>query len=288
MKEARELAVSAVNDALENFSQSTRQICSMLCKEDAIGKVIIPEVMDVTGISLIAAGVTPAINQAYAGERRDLEMLFGVNTWKDALKTAKLGIKRGQRHVVRAGDYVRMPLKVSEVEIDGVEFGEIDIDSTELTVVHVTDENIFINFEDVIQFAAMNAKSTNAGGFKATTMAKYLNGHFFKESGLSDLADILVDTDDGFKITLLSKNEIFGDGGESDGYNWTDLCNVPFDYFQRYKNRIKVFEDDTKWYWLKDPSASNSTYFVYVGSTGGVGTGNASYTDGGVSPAFCI
>jgi hypothetical protein len=287
MKEARELAVKLVNDALDNFSQSTRQICSMLGKAVALEKVIIPEVSDVTGIALSAGTTASATNQAYMGERRDLAMLFALNNWKDAIKEAKLRLNRGERYVVRTGDYIKLPLKVSAVEIDGVEFEEIDIESTELTVVHVFDGHIFFNFEDIIQYGAMNAKDTNAGGFKASTMAKYLNGPFLKESGLGDLIDLLQETEDGLKITLLSKNEIFGVGSEEDGYNWPELCHIPFDYFQKYKNRIKVNDDDTQSYWLKDPSAAYSAYFASCYSGGNANYHAASYVYG-CAPALCI
>ena len=59
-------------------------------------------------------------------------------------------------------------------------------------------------------------------------------------------------------------------------------------YFKAIKNRIKVlaFDNDTWWWWLNTPCASHASNFCRVGGYGDGDSNNASYSDGGVAPAF--
>jgi hypothetical protein len=69
--------------------------------------------------------------------------------------------------------------------------------------------------------------------------------------------------------------------------NWLDSPRQ-LDYFKSIKNRIKVKDNDTKWWWTSTPYPSNSTYFCAVGGNGSAGSANASIMDVGVAPAICI
>jgi hypothetical protein len=171
---------------------------------------------------------------------------------------------------------------VESAEHDGVEYDKIDIDSTDLTVVCVSLGRIVFNFEDVVFFGPMNKRNTNEGGFKNSAMAHYLNDEFLAAFG--DIADIMGKTVDGVKITLPTKYEVFGKGVKES--NWSDPPQQ-FEYYRKYKNRIKVQDDDTKWWWLSTPYSASAAYFCHVDHDGHAYYATAS-SSGGAAPAFCL
>jgi hypothetical protein len=87
----------------------------------------------------------------------------------------------------------------------------------------------------------------------------------------------------GKLITLPTKYEIFGAGDDENG-NWKD--GYQLEYFKKIRNRIRVFENDTRWSWNSTPAGA--THFADVNSHGNANYTVASYADGGVAPAFCI
>jgi hypothetical protein len=86
--------------------------------------------------------------------------------------------------------------------------------------------------------------------------------------------------------------ETFGDeagaanGGKGIGqYN----TNVHFPIYQKgYAYRIKRHNGSRAWWWEQTPNASHATHFCYVSTLGSATYTLASFTDGGVSPAFCV
>jgi hypothetical protein len=69
--------------------------------------------------------------------------------------------------------------------------------------------------------------------------------------------------------------------------NWLDSPRQ-LDYFKSIKNRIKVKDNDTKWWWTSTPYPSSSTHFCNVSLIGAAINNAASNMDGGVAPAICI
>lgn len=134
----------------------------------------------------------------------------------------------------------------------------------------------------------MNETATNAGGWKASGMRRYL-----REKVLPLLPDDLRacikprcidgEYDD---LWLFSEMEIFGE------QDWTEHdpdCGKQMPYFMRPGNRVKGLGKDGTAYswWERSPYASNSTYFCCVSSNGSASYVNASYSRG-VAFGFCV
>lgn len=134
----------------------------------------------------------------------------------------------------------------------------------------------------------MNETSTNAGGWKASSMRRYL-----REQVLPLLPDDLRacikprcidgEYDD---LWLFSEMEIFGE------HEWTEHdpdCGKQMPYFMRPGNRVKGLGKDgsANFWWERSPSASYSTGFCIVNSNGGAYTHGASLSRG-VAFGFCI
>jgi len=285
MKETKELAAQLATEVLDGFSSYTKQVCALFGGVRAFEMVFAPEIKGATGIVFNMGTETRTnIDPTYIGERRNLSRLLGGDSYLDTLNIVECYSSTGKSREIRPGDYIEMPVKVPEVEIDGVKYEAIDIEKTELTVVHVNDKHVFFNFEDVLLYGAMNQKNTNNGGFSETTLKEYLNGPFF-ENVFRGMERLFQKTGDGFYISVPTKHEVFGAGNDDD-FNWPELCTVQFDYFRKYKNRIKTRDDDTKWWWLA--TAADATYFCYASYIGGASYSYASSNDGGVAPLLCI
>ena len=123
------------------------------------------------------------------------------------------------------------------------------------------------NFEDILFRHDVDYKESGKP-FEETPLGVYLAKHFTKA---------LEEYTGKVNVSLLSKDNVFNE-------NSKDF--MP--YFKPIKNRIKslAFENDTWWWWLGTPHASNSTDFCLVTSNGYSGSNDASDSDGGVAPAF--
>jgi hypothetical protein len=237
-----------------------------------------------------AAGVHTGVieeksRETYTGERRDLARLLGCEDWTSTFFALHGLAKNGAAKTAKAGDYIRVPVKVPASRVGGLEFKSLDIESAELVVAQSAPDRIIFNFEEVLFFSAVNAKNTNEGGFKKSSLFEYLNTMFL--DALHPVREILAKNRDGCRVTLPSVCEVFGDIGEGNDVNWEETPRQ-LEYFKRVKNRIRIKDDDTKWWWLGTPAAASSTYFVIVNYNGSVTDYTASHTGGGVAPAICV
>lgn len=87
------------------------------------------------------------------------------------------------------------------------------------------------------------------------------------------------------KIWAPSYTELFGTDRGTDQTG--DVGDVQFEFFKSKKNRIKFFKDDVNYWWLRSPSATNSTAFWNVYSYGNMSNYGANYSIG-VCPCFII
>lgn len=150
-------------------------------------------------------------------------------------------------------------------------FEEIDAADVVVTVVKVEPSKVVFNFERIL-FRHCIDEDFDGDTFEETQLSKYLSGVFAE--GLEKSIGIKVSD-----VSLLSEENVF------------DTSSKDFmPYFIERKNRIKTLLDDSDtWYWwLKTPNASNATSFCGVGSVGDSGDINASYSGGGVAPAFAV
>jgi hypothetical protein len=295
----RERAELLVGGILHDLHHAIRRVVNIYNNgNEVVDGVIMPEAMK----AIEAAGLAyddgsekkadaPRI-VVYTGERRDLchfvNLPFCGVSWDRAIDIiASCCRKNKADNFIKPGDYIDIPVNVESVEIMGCEFDEIRIEAdARMVATAVFPDKVIFNFEDVIGYAPMNSDDTNAGGFAATALAKYLNTAFF-ESVFKKVEKYLTPNKDGLKVSIPTRFEVFGTGPEN--VNWGDA--VRHEYFKKCTNRIKVGandKDDTKYWWLSDPYPSTSTYFCSVNSGGGASLSIASVTDGGVSPAICI
>ena len=170
---------------------------------------------------------------------------------------------------INVGDQILIPnLKVPAVEdCEGEAFDEIDLKDVIVTVVHVEPHRVVFNFEDIL-FRHDIDEAESGKPFEETPLGVYLAEHF---------SATLKEYTGDVKATLLTRDNVFNE--ESADF-------MP--YFKAIKNRIKVlaFENDTWYWWLKTPRASNSSHFCTVNGYGDSDYDLAS-AEGGVAPAFC-
>ena len=85
-------------------------------------------------------------------------------------------------------------------------------------------------------------------------------------------------------LWLPSATDVFGAG---DWWNEEkDSFQLPI--FKTERDRVKeVADEGTHYWWLRSPYASNSSYFVLVGTDGTVGVSGAYYSRG-FAPGFCV
>lgn len=137
----------------------------------------------------------------------------------------------------------------------------------------------------------MNDKWTNKGGWKSSKMRKVYCQRLFKllpqelqevieevkkETTKGNASKELVKTRD--RIFLLSLTEAVGDD-----YYWSSYVKEGEQY-ELFKKKGYKF---SKWSWLRSPSASGTTSFYYVTSSGSYGSYFAYYSYG-VCFAFAI
>jgi hypothetical protein len=126
--------------------------------------------------------------------------------------------------------------------------------------------------------------NTNKGGFKESALCEYLNTQFLN-TALNPVKEALLPNRDGNKVSLPTLYEVAADDDFGNDMNWEDEPRQ-LEYFKKIKNRIRVKENDTQWWWLYN--AAHATYFAYVNGTGNAYTYYASDTTGGVAPAISI
>jgi hypothetical protein len=280
----RILAVETVNSIFNDIDEAMKRASALFGFEmsfeetlkmflDKKAKSIVSTMKAIT----IKSNYEPVTGETYTGERRNLHKLFLVNDWIELIRHI------GNRDfLVRPDDYFYMPVHISAITVDGVEYDSVDIDRAKVVVTHVFKDKVVFNFDDVLLYGAMNSKNTNEGGFEKTALCGYLNGHFIKV--FSGVDDCLAKNNYDNKISLPTSFEVFGNGPEE--CNWTSAA-IRLDFFKNIKNRIRCKDNNTEWSWLSSPYATNTTSFCIVHGSGSAGNVTAGNTCG-VAPCFCI
>jgi len=217
-------------------------------------------------------------------EKCDLMRSLGAQDWRHAFSLVQEFIRVSPAEDLNPGDFIRVEFDVPAASYDGVDFPARHIDG-KVEIVEAEDSKVVFNFADIIFKSAINAKDTNKGGFSASALAKYLNKEFLDAM---DILGVLLENNEGQYISLPTATELFG----AEEY-WVPKSNYldnpfQFDFFKEIKNRIKVWENDTHWYWTSSDSASSAAAFCRCGHAGiSTNFGYAS-SEGGVAPGFCV
>ena len=281
-QEAIEKAINLVN----NYDNSTRGIIAAyggICA--AMENFFIPRLKDILHLEYTGAGERL---DRLANNNEDEWDIDTPNRQIDLMYFLSSAYPFTKLHV---GDNCFIKVKVPETNIDGIKFEALDIPKTEVIVSHVFDDGkIAFQFEDVLFFSAINPTATNEGGFQASTLSKYLNNHFLPYV-FSSVIEKLNQNIHGQRVTPPTVYEVYGDdeeGCDVKAVNWSDEP-MQHDFFKKIKNRIRTYDNDTKWWWLSVPYRASSTAgFAYVSSNGLAYYFNASITSGGVAPCFCV
>ena len=173
--------------------------------------------------------------------------------WADIAKQ----IAAGNNGYLNVGDSVRCVLK------DGTEV-TFDV----LALNPHQPNSVVLGFRDLHWDMVINEERTNDGGWRRIVQR-------LRSSELES-------TD---KIWAPSYTEVFGTDRGTDLTG--DVGDVQFEFFKSKKNRIKFFNDDVNYWWLRSPVATGSTYFWVVDSVGYMYHYDAS-SSYGVCPCFII
>lgn len=152
-----------------------------------------------------------------------------------------------------------------------------------------------LGFRDLHWEMRMNEERTNAGGWRDCKAKKDFESTILPLLP-DDLVEVItprrivqkmrgVEIESTDKIWAPSYTEVFGTDRGTDQTG--DVGDVQFDFFKDKRNRIKFFNGDVNFWWLRSPHATYSAYFWNVGSFGSMSHVSA-YTSYGVCPCFII
>ena len=187
--------------------------------------------------------------------------------------------------IVKAGR-AREHYKANDVvTLDGVDYKIIGFD-------HDAPNSITLMRNELLPYRVMHT-STTAGGWKDTTLRKWLNDEYIKELSDKLISHIIpvqkvTHTYDGKKtetkdkIFICSESEMFGsaiysyheDGARYEAFATSEL------------RALKDEDGDYDWYWTRSPSSSAN--FAIVSSYGNANHASATNSTVRVAPCFTI
>ena len=198
------------------------------------------------------------------------------STWAEI----KAAVENGAvRELLHSRDQIPVTLKTGEEVIFDVAYDE-------------TGKLFFVMHDCMDKEHVMNDRWTNAGGWPACDMRRYLNNTVF-DLLPDDLQEVISSTTikqviDGEsvvcedKLFLLSRTQVFGKG------RWTEKepDDTQLDIFLTERDRVKLCGDHGTWFWWLR-SALGTSSFYYVSTYGNYDYYGASYSYG-VALGFCI
>lgn len=142
---------------------------------------------------------------------------------------------------------------------------------------------LFCTVDCLKQEEQMNSSDTNKGGYEASDLRKKLNSEILDRFP-SEIRDRMKPMENGDLLRIPTEREIFGENEYGDPDNaeqWPCMKKV--------RNRIALRGDNGawEWYWLQNRYRDSASGFCFVGSSGGAGTGLASFSLG-VRPVFLL
>lgn len=203
-----------------------------------------------------------------------------MTTYETTWNALKAAVADGSiRELLHSRDQIPVTLKTGEEVIFDVAYDE-------------TGKLFFVMHDCMDKEHVMNERWTNAGGWPACDMRRYLNNTVF-DLLPDDLQAVIKPTtitqviggetvtcED--KLFLLSRTQVFGRGP------WTERepDDTQLDIFLTERDRVKLCGDKGTWFWwLRSAGYTNS--FDYVLSTGNYYNYGAN-SSGAVVLGFCI
>ena len=198
------------------------------------------------------------------------------STWAEI----KAAVENGTvRELLHSRDQIPVTLKTGEEVIFDVAYDE-------------TGKLFFVMHDCMDKEHVMNERWTNAGGWPACDMRRYLNTTVFdvlpddlqEVISLTTIKQVIygetVTCED--KLFLLSRTQVFGKG------RWTEKepDDTQLDIFLTERDRVKLCGDHGTWFWwLRSAANINSFSNVYTSGYDNTSGADSSY---GVALGFCI
>ncbi|MDR2633638.1 MAG: penicillin-binding protein activator LpoB [Treponema sp.] len=276
-----------------------------------------------------AASAAPSAPRILPG---DLAEVFGVkgvtaafNAVHAFLQTCNSPSAAGRRERIAQrimlGDWIDLPRLTVQGDAGG---GAINTDNTDLggngkllrLIVVGLDSfaatnkdapaHIVFQFQNIPGTHRMNPSNTNAGGYKASELRRYLTDSFLRgllAAGVPEgvlyapvryiannggqgatAADALRDW-----LWLPSERELFGRNGGSNTTWETGANQARLEYYENDSRRVKYNANGAMWWWEASPSTSagSAANFCYSHDGGNTYT-NVARGVGGCAPAFCV
>ena len=225
-----------------------------------------------------------------AKENCDLVRYLGASDWRHALGLVQEIIReRKDENILNIGDFMHVSFDVPAADYLGLSFKELVIKDAKVQIVEIMNNKVIFNFDEIIFRSAINSHDSGNGSFSDSALAEYLGNEFYEAM---DISAYTFASKDGNFITLLTAFELFGQSEYWEKEtNWDALDKEVYmqqmAYFQNEKNRVKVYKNETSWYWTSSPRASVASHFCLVSGNGSSGNHAASEVRG-VAPAFCV
>lgn len=144
------------------------------------------------------------------------------------------------------------------------------------------------------------SSNTNAGGYRATLLASYLDNEYYaslSQAWQDAISEITYQASVGsqnsalqnetHKVSVPMEYNVFGATTYAAATEHTTGLNEQFAYFATAANRVKTVNNAASNWWLASPSVGSSANFCFVSSTGAAG-GNGASNSCGVLPCFMI
>jgi len=224
-------------------------------------------------------------------ETRDLVRCLGATDWREAFARVQKVIRTNRGTALfNMGDFINVSFEVPAAEYQGLSFKSLTIQNAKVQIVDVMPDKVTFNFDEIIFMSGIQSHKMGKGSFSDCALSEYLNNEFKTALGIP--SGSMLANKDGDHITLLTAYELFG---ESEYWeketNWDanddekTMRQIP--YFKNEKNRVKVYKNETGWYWTSSRRASLASNFCNVLGNGHSNSSAASEVRG-VAPAFCV
>ena len=233
---------------------------------------------------------------------KNLGDLFNSKDFGDFI-SAVHGFSQVKNHNIQIGDYYDIPsLTLEGNTISGLDSNHrlrIVVSGFNILPVYLRKPHVLWSFQNIVVRKMVQPNASNAGGFSASYLNKYLNSTFShalskemdggtflcsckrytsKKSGFDEQS---------YKIFLPTEAEVFGGSVYGDDL----LSKHPSIQFPIYRNskyfRVKSYNGTYSSWWTASIRSDTNQHFCSVDDGGDPDTDSSSSVSVGVSPAFC-
>ena len=135
---------------------------------------------------------------------------------------------------------------------------------------HYEENQVIFAFDNLVNKHNMNEEDSNTGGWRNCKMREHLSYELIEllpdELKAVISARTIVQRIDG--KNYLSTDKLWLPSATEVGERCAaDIDDKPFPIFSGERSRIREFNGETSWWWLRSPNVYYTTYFCYVFTT---------------------